>query len=233
MNIPDDDMPIKWQQRSANTFAKPAPIKKTPYSRWLRKRSLSVGAAAILVRATPPAEQAATASAEATSTMPMPQQKPWPLRLMYSYAHKDEKRKEELNMHLAPLVHEELVMVWSDREIVPGSQWLEEIRRHLEIADLIILVISAHFFNSKFCWSEEMKRAVERHTEGSARVIPVIVSHVDWQNAPIAKLQFLPKDAKPISSWQDRSKGWLDVAKGIRSAVELLLKTRASSGIPI
>jgi hypothetical protein len=62
--------------------------------------------------------------------------------------------------------------------------------------------------------------AVERHNQGSACVIPVIVSHVDWLGAPFAKLQALPKDARPISSWQDQSEAWTNVAKGIRTAVE-------------
>jgi hypothetical protein len=79
-----------------------------------------------------------------------------------------------------------------------------------------------------FAASFEMTRAVQRHEEGSARVIRVIASNADWQTAPFAKLQGLPKEARPISSWHDQSEGWNNVAKGIRAAAEALRTKRAS-----
>jgi len=157
-----------------------------------------------------------------------PAVEPGPLRLMYSYSHIDEKLKMELDAYLAPLAREGLVTVWSDRAISAGSEWEQEILSNLESADLIILMVSAHFMSSDYCWSKEMTRAVERHGEGTARVIPVIVSHADWQKAPFAKLQALPKDAKPISSWHDQSEGWNNVAKGIRAVAEALRSKRTS-----
>jgi len=36
---------------------------------------------------------------------------------------------------------------------------------------------------------------------------------------PFGRLQALPKDARPITRWQDRDEAWLDVVKGIRRAV--------------
>jgi hypothetical protein len=45
------DMPIEWQQRSANTFSMPMPIRKTRYSLWLKKRNLPAAAATVLARA--------------------------------------------------------------------------------------------------------------------------------------------------------------------------------------
>jgi hypothetical protein len=118
-------------------------------------------------------------------------------------------------------VREGLVTVWSDRAIVAGSQWKQEILNNLEAADVIILHVSTYFMRSEYCWSKRMIRAVQRHAERSARVIPVIVRHADWERAPFAKLQALPKDAMPISSWHDQSEGWNNVAKGIRTAVEV------------
>ena len=59
------DMPIEWQQRSANTFSMPMPIRKTRYSLWLKNRNLSTAAAAVLARAASVKETAAIASAKA------------------------------------------------------------------------------------------------------------------------------------------------------------------------
>jgi hypothetical protein len=60
----------------------------------------------------------------------------------------------------------------------------------------------------------ELTRALERHRHGEAVVIPVILKPADWQNAGLAGLQALPKDAKPVSTWPDRDEAYLDIAQG-------------------
>ena len=49
-----------------------------------------------------------------------------------------------------------------------------------------------------------MQRALERHDANEARVIPILLRPVDWNNAPFAYLQALPTDAKPITTWRNR-----------------------------
>jgi hypothetical protein len=69
-----------------------------------------------------------------------------------------------------------------------------------------------------------MQRAIQRHNEGTARVIPIILRPVDWKNTPFSKLQALPKDAKPVTQWGDLDTAFLDVVNGIRKAVDSLTK---------
>src|SRR5262249_29750780 len=58
------------------------------------------------------------------------------------------------------------------------------------------------------------------------RVIPIIIRPVDWSGAPFSKLQALPKDAKPVTSWSNRDEAWADVALGVRKAIgELMVFT--------
>ena len=70
-----------------------------------------------------------------------------------------------------------------------------------------------------------MKRAMERHNRGEARVIPIILRPVSWQGAPFGKLQALPTDAKPIAlpSWHNLDRAYLDIIVGIRKVVEELI----------
>jgi Zn-dependent metalloprotease len=67
-----------------------------------------------------------------------------------------------------------------------------------------------------------MARALERHNDGSAYVIPVILTPVFWQPAPFGKLQALPKDAKAIALWSPRNAGWTNVVEGIVRTVTAL-----------
>jgi len=128
--------------------------------------------------------------------------------------------RDELAKHLSHLKRQRVISAWHDRMIGAGEEWKGEIDKNLEEAQVILLLISASFMASDYCHDIEMKRAMERHDAGTARVIPVILRSVDWRNSPFARLQVLPKDGKPVTLWSDRDEAFTDVAKGIRQAVE-------------
>ncbi|WP_437516751.1 TIR domain-containing protein [Sorangium sp. So ce1099] len=145
-----------------------------------------------------------------------------PIRLFFSYSHKDEALRDELETHLALLKRQGLLETWHDRRIGAGTEWADQIDRNLDEADVILLLVSADFLASDYCFDKEMKRALARHDGGQARVVPVILRKTDWHSAPFARLQALPKDARPVTLWQDRDEAWTDVALGIRRAIEEL-----------
>src|SRR5258708_25576361 len=66
----------------------------------------------------------------------------------------------------------------------------------------------------------QIERALERHENGEAHSIPIILSRVDWHKSPFAHLQALPKNAKPVTSWSNRDAAWADVEMGIRKVIE-------------
>jgi hypothetical protein len=94
---------------------------------------------------------------------------------MYSYSDQDELFKDELHTALAALRREGAIDVWQDRQILPGSEFDRDIGAALEASDVIILLVSKYFIASDYCWSVEMKRAIERHVNGTAAVVPVIL----------------------------------------------------------
>jgi internalin A len=143
------------------------------------------------------------------------------VRLFYSYSHKDENLRNELETHLKLLQRQGLIETWHDRKIEAGDEWKRKIDENLERADIILLLISADFIASDYCYEIELKRALERHENGEARVIPVIVRDCNWRIAPFAKLQALPKNGKAVKKWPDKDSAWRNVAEGIEKIVEL------------
>jgi WD40 repeat protein len=141
------------------------------------------------------------------------------------YAREDQPLLVQLQKHLKPLQHEGLITLWADIDIDAGTEWEKEIHRHLNTAQIILLLISPDFMASEYCYSVEMQRAIERHEHGEARVIPIILRPVAWQKTRLGKLQALPTDARPITSgkWHHQDEAFYDVAEGIRDAVEVLL----------
>lgn len=141
-----------------------------------------------------------------------------------SYSHKDEDLRKELDIHLANLKRQGRIQAWHDRAIEAGNEWEVEISQQLEAAEVILLLISPQFIASNFCYEREMYRAMQRHEEGTARVVPIILKPCDWKDMPFSKLQALPKDAKPITKWDNQDEAFLNVVEGIRRAVESLSK---------
>ena len=144
------------------------------------------------------------------------------IEVFISYAHEDEGLRQRLGKHLSSLRREGVITDWHDRQITAGSEWGAEIDRHLDSARVILMLLSADFMASDYCYGIEMERALERHRAGDACVIPVVLRAVDWTHTPLGKLQALPKDARPVTSWSDQDSAFLDVTRGIRVALQQL-----------
>src|SRR5216683_3196985 len=152
-----------------------------------------------------------------------------PVEVFCSYAHEDEVWLHKLETHLSLLKRQGLISLWHDRLISPGTDWAQTIDTHLETASVILLLVSANFLASDYCYGIEMKRALERHKTGEARVIPILVRTVDWKNAPFAHLQALPTDAQSLTTWQDEDVALANITAGIRHVIEDLSLLPASA----
>ena len=142
------------------------------------------------------------------------------IKLFYSYSHEDEKYRNDLEIHLASL--KEDIDEWHDRKINAGDDWNEEIQKNMDDAHIIILLFSPQFIASDLC-IREMARALELKKEKDTIFIPVILRQCSWEDLDgISNIQALPKDAKPISKWDDNDEAWQSVHEGIKAQVESL-----------
>ena len=158
---------------------------------------------------------------ETASPQPATTQKPaGPIRLFYSYSHKDEELRKELEDHLSLLRRQGVISGWHDRMIGAGEEWKGQLDKNLEEAQIILLLISPSFLASDYCYDIETERALDRHDKGEAKVIPVLLRPVDWEGAPFARLQGLPIDLRPVTTWTNRDEAFKNIAQGIRRAIE-------------
>ena len=140
-------------------------------------------------------------------------------RLFISYSQADEPACERLEAHLKVLHRNNMLETWNARRIPVGEDWSNEISTYLYEADIIVLLVSADFMASDYCWEVEMMRALRRHEEGSAIVVPVILKSCLWQEAPFAKLKPVPKNGHPVVRWTDPDDAWLDVTQEIQRLI--------------
>ncbi len=143
-----------------------------------------------------------------------------PVRVFLSYSHKDEDLKDRLCTHLRSLERIGLLSTWHDRRIGPGQDWRQEIEQNLAGADVILLLVSADFMDSDFCYLDEMTKALERHNRREAVVVPVILRACQWQRSPLAALQALPRDGRAISDGDNEDNALDSVAGALATMIE-------------
>jgi hypothetical protein len=147
------------------------------------------------------------------------------LKAFISYTHADEGMKDHLLQHFKPLERLGLIESWHDSMINPGDSFDGIILRELNDADIIFLLVSVDFINSTYCYDTELSRAIERHNDKSVRVVPIILRDCLWNHSPFGGLQALPKDGKPVTSWDNHDEAFTAIAKAVHDlSVELLVK---------
>ena len=150
-----------------------------------------------------------------------------PVSVFTSYAHKDEELREELDIHLAMIKRQPAVEVWNDREIIAGEEWDDAIKKELETADIILLLVSPRFLASRYIYDVEIKTALERHEKRDAIVVPIILKPCDWTETEFAKLQALPRNATPVNKWDDMDEAFYNVVTGLKQVIVAAQKRKS------
>ena len=96
--------------------------------------------------------------------------------LFISYNHKDRDFLERLQVHLKPLVRENIIDLWDDTKLLAGDKWKEKIEESLKKARVAILLISADFLASDFIVDNELPPLLLASEAKGTRVIPIVVN---------------------------------------------------------
>ena len=143
-------------------------------------------------------------------------------RIFFSYSHKDEKYRDELEVHMAMLKRSGAIETWHDRKILAGENWDDKIKEQLMQADIVLLMLSPDFLNSDYIWDQELGLLKDRKTkEGDKlKVTPIFTRPCDTIGLEWMDHQGLQKDHQSklpwISSAHDRDELYLDMIKELR-----------------
>ena len=139
-----------------------------------------------------------------------------PKKLFISYSKKDIAYLNDFKKHLSPLIHNNDLITWDDKNIIPGEEWDERIVRELNEADIIIFLVSADFLATDYILNKEVKTAILRHERKDTRVIPVIIRKCMWKEMEFSKLNALPRKGKSVKSYNDTDMAWCEVVEEIK-----------------
>jgi hypothetical protein len=130
-----------------------------------------------------------------------------------SYSHQDMAWFEALAPHLKALKRAFDLNVWTDHQILAGSQWEIGIANAIAAADVMVLLLSPDFIGSDYVWDVELP-AIRARRDAGALVLPVVLKRCNWRLA-VKQLQVVPvRDGylTPLADWHRRDHA-LDAAR--------------------
>jgi hypothetical protein len=68
-----------------------------------------------------------------------------------------------------------------------------------------------------------MPQAVQKHQDGKAQIVPILLSPCDYEGTLFSNLEVLPTGGKAVTLWSRRQEAYVDIARNIRARVEKLL----------
>src|SRR5438309_10552709 len=147
-----------------------------------------------------------------------------PTNLFISYSYKDDDSRRALEVRLAPLRHQGLIAHWSEQGVESGQAWTLALAKALSAGDLALILVSSNFLASAANWTTELSSILAQDKRRPDQVVPVILNSVVWADSPLWSLKSLPRNKKPVSTWEDQGAAWDDVQQGIRELIESQLR---------
>ena len=136
-----------------------------------------------------------------------------PVAIFLSYAHSDRNYLTKLELFLVPFRLVGLIEIMYDISIGAGKVWKQAIDEKLLRADIVLLLITQRFLDSKEC-KRELELALKQ--KNKPIVIPILFESVDdLESLPFSHLQMLPAPSKPVVNWEKPDEAWNNIVKGI------------------
>jgi hypothetical protein len=144
------------------------------------------------------------------------------VQIFYHYHPADNAYARDFEKCLTLLKQLREVSIWSNKEIVPGSETEVILTQQLELSDIVFLLVSRDFLVDDSC-RQIQKVAMEHRQTHKISVIPLILRPSPWKSTPLGDLQPLPRNEKPISKWSNRDDAFENITEEITEIIDLYI----------
>ena len=144
------------------------------------------------------------------------------ISVFISYSTQDKKHKDRLKVALEPLERNGYLKSWDESDIDIGSHKEESMLNKINEADLLLFLLSPDYLASDEAFDLEVKKAMERHENpgDEVRIVPIVTRFCEWKETDFKAFQVLPRNSKPISSWNDPDEVYLHITTELKKIVK-------------
>ena len=140
--------------------------------------------------------------------------------IFISYSHKNADWLERLQTMLKPLVRNNTIAVWDDRQIKPGRRWREEIERALRSTKVAVFLVSPEFLASEFITEDELGPLLEAAETQGVSILWVCLSACLYDETGIEAYQAAHDPSRPLDSLTpaERNAALVGICREIKKA---------------
>lgn len=133
----------------------------------------------------------------------------------------DRPLYEELRVFLRPLENQRRISCWDVTQLIPGEFVQVATLDRILKAQVVLLMISPDGV-ADASWLRLMDLALQRHVEGTARMMPILLRPTFTEGMPFAGMATLPGEDKAVTAFRDRSTAWNRVLKAVHHIIARL-----------
>jgi DNA polymerase III delta prime subunit len=139
-----------------------------------------------------------------------------PLTVLLIAHRADEGLCNTLKKHLSPLLRQASIDI--------RLSYVSETQRSSTLADMldqdtvVLLLISPDLLVSATC--DTILSMLEEQGENEGQIIPVLLRPANWEETPLARLQYLPHDGRPVTKWSNRDEAFLTIARELKEVLQ-------------
>ncbi len=126
----------------------------------------------------------------------------------------DSKHEQKMREGLGPILKRFDLSLWGTRDILPGTNRLDEVKSHLANAAFFIPLVSSSSLASNECLKEVLA-AKYRAQHEQLKIIPILIRPCMFEFSELAGFPCLPRDGKSITEKPDSDKAWLEVFRDL------------------
>jgi hypothetical protein len=141
--------------------------------------------------------------------------------LFFCYAPADDVYRRALEMQLADLYHQGVIAIWHSRALLAGADLQKEINRSLNLAHIVLLLVSPDLLASQYLLETQVASIMDRHARGEVVVVPIVLRPCHWEEMPFGGLRPLPADGRPLDLWERKEETIFDIVEGLRQLIQV------------
>lgn len=127
---------------------------------------------------------------------------------------RDDHLRDELHMHLRPLVTSAGIDLWHDGLVAAGEDRTRAARERAGAAHIVIILVTADFLALQQT-DDELSLTIAHLFRKSVWLFPVLARHCLHHLAPFYRREIMTYNGGPIAAWPDRDEAWTHIAAEI------------------